>query len=175
MLRHIGYSEEVMKYICKLVLAAAIGVTLLGGCGGSGDDTPPAAQPLQSLRIVSASGDMSAASTLELAPGRLSYRVEAFAGTAASQFTATPSAEDFNRMSSLVTSQGLTKKLALPNTTNAPCRLGELQITIGQANVLHEFKIPGTQRCGAAIQPGLGELMDLSTQLIQKYQPAPAT
>lgn len=173
MLGHIGYPGEVMKRICKLVLAAAMGAMLLGGCGGSGDDTPPTAQPLQSLRIVSASGDVSEAWSLELSPTRLYYQGEPFPGTAA-QFTATPSAEDFNRMSSLVTSQELTKKLALPNTTHTPCRLGELQIAIGQGNVLHEFRIPGTQRCGAAIQPGLSELLDLSTQLIRKYRPAPA-
>jgi hypothetical protein len=148
-----------------LVLAAA-----LSACGGG--DSPTPAPVLQSIRIVNNGGEIAVSrSATDYAPSRIAHEATS-TGSAPVQFSAALSADDFNRLAALVKAKNLTSTLGTPNSLSAPCRHNGYDIAIVMSDARYQFAIPGTQTCGAALKPELDELLQLNTQLINKYRPA---
>lgn len=153
------------RSVMGLVLAAAV-----SACGGGDSSTP--APILQSIRIVN-NGSESAVSrsATDYAPSRITHEATG-TGTAPLQFSAALSADDFNRLAALVNAKNLTSTLGTLNSLSAPCRHNGYDIGVVMSDARYQFTIPGTQTCGAALKPELDELLQLNTQLINKYRPA---
>lgn len=177
-------TKRVMAVLGTATLAVALGGC--GGGGGGGDDVAapsvaaaPAPAPvqqavrLQSVHIVDKGSEIKPSTEVtDFAPGKLSYNLTSPAYVSGDKkFDAALSTEDFDRLAALIESDNLLKTLGEVDVGAAPCRHLGYEIDIKRSDATYHFTIPGWKVCGAAVVPGLLDLLDLQDALVLKYSP----
>lgn len=149
-------------------IAAVLLMAGLAGCGGSDDFAP--APRLQSLHVAGGSYVTQNSFVLDISSSELKY-LGTRGATVETDFRGPISAEDFQRLASLVESANLTQTLGQRTGLSAPCRSSDVEISITTEKARHDFVIPGAETCGAAASPAYSQLSALYSELLVKYLP----